>query len=65
MEPGIYFIDLLLNKLSTTKHASLVNWSKVDAFKKYGGIRIEDDVMITGTGTENLTRKAFAQLANN
>ena len=63
MEPGVYFIDMLLKKLAATKHASLVNWDKVEAFKKYGGIRIEDDVIIKEKGIENLTRNAFAELS--
>ena len=62
MEPGLYFIEMLLKKLAESEHTSLVNWPKVEAFKKYGGIRIEDDVVITADGTENLTRNAFAQL---
>jgi len=40
-----------------------VNWEKVGAFRKYGGIRIEDDVLVTETGHENLTRNAFANVA--
>ena len=62
IEPGVYFIDLLLNKLFQTKHKPLVNWSKVEAFKKFGGIRIEDDIVLGRQGVNNLTRKAFAQL---
>ncbi len=63
IEPGIYFIDLLLSKIAATKNTKYLNWSKIDAYKKYGGIRIEDDVLITENGCENLTREAFAQLA--
>jgi len=64
IEPGFYFIDLLLNRLQVTKNASYVNWSKIEKFKKYGGIRIEDDVIITDDSADNLTRQAFAQLDN-
>ncbi|RLA04574.1 MAG: Xaa-Pro dipeptidase [Gammaproteobacteria bacterium] len=64
MEPGMYFIDLLLDKLAQTEHAQLVNWTKVAAFKRYGGIRIEDDIIITESGCENLSRDAFAEINN-
>ena len=37
-----------------------VDWARVDAFKPYGGIRIEDDVVCTDGAPLNLTREAFA-----
>ncbi|HET8898114.1 MAG TPA: Xaa-Pro dipeptidase [Rhodanobacteraceae bacterium] len=60
IEPGLYFIDLLLDELKATPQAKAVNWSKVDAFRRYGGIRIEDDVVCTDAAPLNLTREAFA-----
>lgn len=60
IEPGLYFIDLLLAELKDKPAASDVNWAKVDAFRQYGGIRIEDDVVCTDGDPENLTREAFA-----
>lgn len=60
IEPGIYFIDMLLAELKRKPAARDVNWNKVDAFRKYGGIRIEDDVVCTDSEPENLTRDAFA-----
>jgi len=62
IEPGIYFIDMLLAELKNKPASSDVNWSKVDSFRKYGGIRIEDDVVCTAAEPENLTRDAFAAL---
>lgn len=59
IEPGIYFIDLLLGELKKNPAASDVNWNKVDKFRHYGGIRIEDDVVCTDGEPENLTRDAF------
>ena len=63
IEPGLYFIDSLLSELRQSENAKFVNWEKVDAFRKYGGIRIEDDVVVNETGRENLTRDAFANVA--
>ena len=63
IEPGLYFIDSLLGELRQSENAKFVNWDKVDAFRKYGGIRIEDNVLVTETGRENLTRNAFANVA--
>ena len=40
-----------------------INWSRVDGLRRFGGIRIEDDLAVTATGCENLTRHAFAQSA--
>ena len=60
IEPGLYFIDMLLADLKRKPAGRDVNWSKVDAFRKYGGIRIEDDVVCTEDEPENLTRDAFA-----
>jgi len=60
IEPGIYFIDMLLAELKSKPLTKDINWSKVDKFRHYGGIRIEDDVVCTEDAPENLTRAAFA-----
>jgi Xaa-Pro dipeptidase len=60
MEPGIYFIDQLLDEARGDARASRINWSRVGALSRFGGIRIEDDLVVTRTGCENLTRDAFA-----
>ena len=61
IEPGIYFIDSLLAKLRASDDADAVDWRTVDAFRPFGGIRIEDDVACTTGDPENLTRDAFAE----
>lgn len=60
IEPGIYFVDLLLDKLRQGDHAGKVDWNRVDGFRPYGGIRIEDEVVCTDGAPVNLTRGAFA-----
>ncbi len=62
IEPGLYFIDMLLAELKNKPAAKDVDWARVDAFRKYGGIRIEDDVVCTDGDPENLTRDAFAAI---
>lgn len=63
IEPGIYFIDTLLKKLAATEHGKALNWSKIDRMRKFGGVRIEDNVRATTGAPENLTRDAFAEAA--
>lgn len=62
IEPGLYFVDMLLAQLRERPQAKNVNWERVDRFRPYGGIRIEDDVACTEGEPENLTRDAFASL---
>jgi len=61
IEPGLYFIDMLLAELRERPVAKDIDWERIELFKPYGGIRIEDDVACTGGEPENLTRDAFAQ----
>ena len=60
IEPGIYFIDMLLDELKAKGLGNAVDWSRVEEFKPFGGIRIEDDVVCTDGAPVNLTREAFA-----
>ena len=62
IEPGIYFIDSLLDDLKRTPQGELINWSRVAELHKFGGMRIEDNLVVTENGSENLTRQAFASL---
>jgi Xaa-Pro dipeptidase len=59
IEPGIYFIDMLLEELKNKGLGPSVNWDRVAQFKPYGGIRIEDDVVCTEGDAMNLTREGF------
>jgi Xaa-Pro dipeptidase len=63
IEPGIYFIDLLLDEARKSPANRHIHWDTVRRLQPYGGIRIEDDVACTdGEVPENLSRDAFAQI---
>jgi Xaa-Pro dipeptidase len=61
IEPGLYFIDLLLDAARAGGHGGRINWDAVERLRPYGGIRVEDDVVCTSGAPENLTRNAFAR----
>jgi Xaa-Pro dipeptidase len=63
VEPGVYFIDQLLDAARADARGGKINWPRVASLRKFGGIRIEDNVAITETGAENLTRDAFKELS--
>jgi len=56
IEPGVYFIPMLLEQLQADAAASVVDWALVKRLTPSGGIRIEDDVLCTPTGPCDLTR---------
>ena len=60
MEPGIYFIDVLLDQARQGPQASGIDWEAVARLRIHGGIRIEDNLVVNAGGCENLTREAFA-----
>lgn len=61
IEPGLYFIPALLAALAARPEGRLVNWPAVERLLPYGGIRIEDDVLVTAEGAINLTRNALTR----
>ena len=62
IEPGLYFIEPLLSAWRENGDPAAINWDKVEQLAPCGGIRIEDNVLVTEDGCDNLTRKAFAEL---
>lgn len=55
VEPGIYFIPELIDRWQGEGlHKEFIDYDKVNAFRAFGGIRIEDDVLVTSTGTRIL-----------
>ncbi|MFT5793327.1 MAG: Xaa-Pro dipeptidase, partial [Saprospiraceae bacterium] len=63
IEPGLYFIPILLKQLRQGPHKNAINWALIEQLLPCGGIRIEDNIaMINGT-TVNLTRRAQQALS--
>lgn len=58
IEPGLYFIDALVAPLGESNRAHMLNWRLVDELKRFGGVRIEDNVVVEAAGIRNLTREA-------
>ena len=51
VEPGCYFIPELIEKWEKEgTNAEFINFDKVEEYKNFGGIRIEDDILVTETG---------------
>jgi Xaa-Pro dipeptidase len=61
IEPGCYVIDGLLAPLRADDRADLVDWKVIDTLRPFGGVRIEDDVVVGPSGIRNLTREAWGQ----
>ena len=57
IEPGCYFIPMLLRPFRGQEHSRRFNWKLIEDLSALGGIRIEDDVLVTSAGGRNLTRE--------
>ena len=57
IEPGLYFIESLLAQLKASPESMYVNWDKVAELAPYGGVRVEDNIVIHATKNENMTRE--------
>ncbi len=56
IEPGVYFVPMLLEKLREGSLGGHVDWGLVGRLTPFGGVRIEDDVLCTKQGARDLTR---------
>ena len=59
IEPGLYFIDGLLAELRARPEGKLVDWNMVESLAHFGGIRIEDDLLVLEKGVRNFTREVL------
>ena len=57
-EPGIYFIPALIDDWKAQGlHKDFINYDKLETYKDFGGIRIEDDILITSDGCRFLGKE--------
>jgi Xaa-Pro aminopeptidase len=57
VEPGIYFIPELIDIWKAeNKFSDFINYSEVEKYKDFGGIRLEDNILVTESGSENLSK---------
>ena len=55
IEPGVYFIPALIDRWRREgRHAEFIRYDRVQAFRSFGGVRIEDDILITDDGSRVL-----------
>jgi Xaa-Pro aminopeptidase len=55
VEPGIYFIPALIDRWrAEKKFADFIQYENLESFRQFGGIRIEDDVLVTDNGSQVL-----------
>jgi Xaa-Pro aminopeptidase len=56
IEPGVYFVPAILDNPQTRRgFGDRVDFAKVEKYRRLRGIRVEDDVLVTGAGNEVLT----------
>ncbi|MBS1663290.1 MAG: aminopeptidase P N-terminal domain-containing protein [Bacteroidetes bacterium] len=64
IEPGLYFIPELMDQYrAEKKYLDFINYDKLDALRGFGGIRIEEDLLITSEGSR-LLGKPLAKTAS-
>ncbi|PKQ65105.1 Xaa-Pro aminopeptidase [Labilibaculum filiforme] len=57
-EPGIYFIPALMDKWKQEGlHLDFINYDKVNEYRNFGGIRLEDDVLVTKDGNRLIGKR--------
>ena len=57
IEPGLYFIPVILDPERNSERGKQLNWDLIDQLIPHGGIRVEDDVVVGEDAPINLSRK--------
>ncbi|MDN4502084.1 Xaa-Pro dipeptidase [Alteromonadaceae bacterium BrNp21-10] len=57
IEPGFYFIQSKLAELKASPQSQYINWDQIEQFRPFGGIRIEDNIIVHRDHNENMTRE--------
>jgi Xaa-Pro aminopeptidase len=58
IEPGVYFIPELIDYWGASKHLSdFINYDKLQEYRNFGGVRNEEDYLITADGARRLGKK--------
>ena len=57
IEPGVYFIPMLLRRFRSGPQAKAFDWDAIDSLTPLGGVRVEDNLLVTTSGPRNLTRE--------
>lgn len=57
-EPGIYFIPALIDQWQKNQtNADFINFDEVNKYRNFGGIRLEDDILVTSSGSEIIGKR--------
>ncbi len=64
VEPGLYFIPPLIEKWkNAAQHAEFINYTKLSEYLDFGGVRVEDDILVTAEGNRLLGRPIPVEIA--